>query len=110
MDTRVYFTFNSFDLRPDAYPALDKLARAILERPDIGIIEVAGHADSVGPREANLHISRKRAEVVADYLVSKGVPRSRLVTRGYGAERPVTSNETPSGRAQNRRIELKTQR
>lgn len=110
VDTRVYFTFNSFDLRPDAYPALDKLARAILERPDIGIIEVAGHADSVGPREANLHISRKRAEVVADYLVSKGVPRSRLVTRGYGAERPVTSNETPSGRAQNRRIELKTQR
>lgn len=110
VDTRVYFTFNSFDLRADAYPKLDELARAILDRPDLGRIEIAGHADAVGPREANLFVSRQRAERVADYLVGKGVPRDRLVTRGYGADRPETSNESAAGRAQNRRIELKTTR
>lgn len=108
VSTRVYFEFNSFELRPDAFPKLDELARAILDNPDLGVVEVAGHADSVGTDEANAYVSQRRAEVVANYLVGKGVPRNRLVTRGYGANRPEADNETPSGRAKNRRIQLRT--
>lgn len=108
VNTRVYFLFNSYELRADAYPKLDELARAILANPDLGTIEVAGHADNIGPDEANQFISERRAQVVADYLVGKGVPRHRLRTRGYGADRPEAENDTVQGRAKNRRIQLHT--
>ena len=108
LETRVYFEFNSWELHPDSYRTLDELARLILAHPELGSLEVAGHADNVGPREANEYVSRMRAQVVADYLASKGVPRNRLVIRGYGSNRPEADNETSWGRARNRRIELKT--
>lgn len=107
-EARVYFEFNRWELRPEAYATLDELARLLVAHPELGTLEVAGHADNVGPREANEHVSRMRAQVVADYLVGKGVPRNRLVIRGYGSDHPEADNETSWGRARNRRIELKT--
>jgi outer membrane protein OmpA-like peptidoglycan-associated protein len=72
-------------------------------------LEVAGYSDNVGGSQANLQLSKKRAEAVRAYLVKKGVPADSLVAQGYGDARPVASNDTASGRFANRRIEFVAQ-
>ena len=69
-------------------------------------IEVAGHTDNVGAREVNMELSRRRADAVAAYLAGQGVARWRLTARGYGPDRPRSSNATETGQAANRRIEF----
>ncbi len=68
---------------------------------------IDGYTDNVGKAESNLALSEKRAEAVADYLVKKGVSADNLYTNGYGQENPVADNNTPDGRQQNRRVEIK---
>jgi outer membrane protein OmpA-like peptidoglycan-associated protein len=84
---------------------LDDLA-SIAFRCDRFTIEVAGHTDNAGPREANLDLSRRRAQSVLDYLAGQGVARDRLRAAGYGPDRPRASNATAVGQAANRRIEF----
>jgi OOP family OmpA-OmpF porin len=86
--------------------ALDLIAQAIAAHPEIKRLQVAGHTDNVGPRETNLELSRHRAAAVVAYLVSKGVEPSRLVSDGYGPDKPVASNDNEEGRAQNRRVQF----
>ena len=69
-------------------------------------IEVAGHTDSDASEEHNLDLSQRRAEAVVDYLVDKGVERSRLIAKGYGEGSPIDTNETDEGKANNRRVEF----
>ena len=85
---------------------LDEIARILKKYPDIKL-EVAAYMDSVGDDEYNLELSKKRAENVVNYLISKGVPSERLVAKGYGEANPVASNESAAGRIKNRRIEFK---
>ncbi len=66
-----------------------------------------GHTDGGGPRSRNLRLSLARAEAVRAYLVMKGVSADRLIARGYGPDRPIASNANASGRAMNRRVELR---
>jgi len=68
-------------------------------------IEISGHTDNVGNKKANKLLSEKRAQTCRDYLVSKGIEKSRITTAGYGDERPIATNDTDAGRQQNRRIE-----
>jgi Outer membrane protein and related peptidoglycan-associated (lipo)proteins len=68
-------------------------------------VRVAGHTDSVVGKSYNLDLSRRRAHSVTAYLQSKGIASGRLQSVGYGMERPVATNDTPSGRAKNRRTE-----
>ncbi|MFM0499171.1 OmpA family protein [Paraburkholderia caffeinilytica] len=75
----------------------------------IAKLEVAGYSDNVGGAQANLQLSKKRAEAVRAYLVKTGVPADSLVAQGYGDVHPVASNDTASGRFANRRIEFVTQ-
>jgi OOP family OmpA-OmpF porin len=70
-------------------------------------MEIAGHTDSTGPRDHNLDLSRRRARSVKKYLVDHGIDDKRLTTRGYGPDEPIASNDTPDGRAENRRIEFR---
>lgn len=72
-------------------------------------LEVAGYSDNVGGEQANLHLSKQRAEAVRAYLVRTGVPADSLMAQGYGEARPVASNDTASGRFANRRIEFVAQ-
>ena len=83
---------------------LDHAAQA-LKNLDV-TLEVQGHTDNRGNPEANLALSQRRAEVVASYLESRGVKAEHLVARGYGDQRPIADNETPQGRAKNRRVTL----
>lgn len=96
-------------LRPDATAVLDRAVLVLQQWGDVKV-EVAGHADSRSTDEYNMGLSQRRAEAVRDYLVAKGIAADRLSAQGYGESRPIASNETEEGRAQNRRVELVPQR
>ncbi|MGD8477700.1 MAG: OmpA family protein, partial [Burkholderiales bacterium] len=70
------------------------------------LVEVDGHTDSIGSAESNLVLSERRANTVAEYLVTRGVKRERTIVVGAGEDYPVASNSTVEGRALNRRVEL----
>jgi OOP family OmpA-OmpF porin len=101
----INFAAGSATIDPSSRRLLDSLGSVAL-RCDRFSIEVAGHTDNQGEREANLQLSRQRAEAVANYLAEQGVARTRLIARGYGPDRPRVSNATPTGQAINRRIEF----
>ena len=101
----VNFHHDTADLTQDARSILDGVALTLLSHPGIRL-EVAGHTDSSGDDAYNLDLSQRRAEAVRDYLISKGVNADMLGAHGYGEERPVESNATAAGRAENRRVEL----
>ena len=71
------------------------------------IVEIGGHTDSAGAAEYNLALSERRAKTVQAYLAGRGVDIERLKYRGYGETQPIASNETPAGRAENRRVVLR---
>jgi len=101
----VHFDFNKADIRPDAQPVLNEAAEELNNAGTVGVL-VVGHTDSIGSDAYNLKLSKRRADAVAKYLSSHGVNASRLKTEGAGKSQPVASNDTPDGRAQNRRVEL----
>lgn len=103
---RVQFRTNVAELLPRSRPVLDTIAFAIIATPG-SRWEVQGHTDSVGTAESNRTLAQARAQTVVDYLVSRGVDRSTLTATGFGEERPVFSNSTVYGRAQNRRVQLR---
>ena len=101
----VHFDFNKANIRPDAVPILDEAADILSKNPNVSV-DVNGYCDAIGGVAYNLKLSQRRADAVAGYLESKGIPASRLVTHGYGKTHFVASNATAAGRAQNRRVEL----
>lgn len=101
----VTFGFDSATLRPEFHAVLDRVASTLGEY-DQTIIEVAGHTDSVGSEQYNQGLSERRARAVGDYLQARGINRERLIIVGAGESRPVASNETEAGRAENRRVEV----
>ncbi|MBP7917520.1 MAG: OmpA family protein [Arenimonas sp.] len=105
MPSGITFAFNSSDVNSQFYPVLDKVA-ATLSEYNQTTVNVAGHTDSVGSDSYNQRLSEQRASSVASYLQSRGVANQRLQISGYGESRPVDSNETESGRANNRRVEI----
>ena len=84
---------------------LDEAIEILIANPEI-TGEIQGHTDSTGPAEYNMGLSLRRAEAVFDYMVQEGVAAERMRVEGYGEERPIASNDTAEGRAQNRRVEL----
>lgn len=101
----VYFDFDKATIKPEGKVVLNEAA-ALLQKHERVVVEVAGHTDSTGSDAYNQGLSERRANAVKDYLTSKGVKASRLTARGYGESRPVASNDTKEGRAENRRVEL----
>jgi OOP family OmpA-OmpF porin len=102
----IRFGLGSSAIRPGSSTALDEVARILKQNPDL-VVEIEGHTDNEGPAKVNRAISLQRAEEVKAYLVSQGVPTSRLTTKGYGEVHPIASNRDAKGRAENRRIEFK---
>jgi OOP family OmpA-OmpF porin len=102
---RILFETGSADLSKQSLALLDHLIE-VVQRCREASIEVAGHTDSQGSPESNLDLSRRRAEAVTGYIGEAGVDTSRITSAGYGESKPVASNDTPEGRAQNRRIEF----
>jgi OmpA-OmpF porin, OOP family len=84
---------------------MDRLVEIALRCPSSNL-EIGGHTDTDGEDEANQRLSERRAQAVADYMMRAGLPADRLHAVGYGPAKPVASNDTPEGKAQNRRIEF----
>lgn len=101
----VLFDTAKADLRPTARERLAKVAGILLAYPDIHV-EVDGFTDSTGSLEFNERLSQERADSVRVYLQSQGVNPASITTQGFGPSQPIASNETASGRQQNRRVEL----
>lgn len=105
----VNFDFDKATLRPDAVVILDEAVAVLQKYPQLRV-EVAGHTDSKGKDAYNQKLSERRAQAVYDYLTGKGIDASRLVgPNGYGETRPIDTNDTEEGRANNRRTELNVQ-
>ena len=102
----VTFAVDSTTISPSFRAALDGVAGSLQKYPN-SLVDVMGHTDSTGSDSYNLDLSRRRAESVANYLVSRGTSRARIATIGYGEQYPVADNTTEQGRALNRRVEIR---
>lgn len=101
----VNFESGKATITPDSYISLMKVVD-IMETFTEATFQIVGHTDNVGNKDKNKQLSADRAAAVKNFLVEKGINESRMVTDGMGDTKPVASNKTPEGRAQNRRIEF----
>lgn len=90
----------------DSFAILGEVAQALQDNPRIKKIRIEGHTDSVGSDATNLKLSENRAKAVMSQLIKNGVDAARMEAVGYGKNRPIASNSTTAGRAQNRRTEF----
>ena len=104
--SEIQFETGKAKLLPASYPILIEVAQLLATNPEIAVLGVEGHTDSVGSDEQNERLSKARAEAVARYLEGRGVARERLAPLGYGSRRPLADNQTSLGRQRNRRVEF----
>lgn len=102
----VTFKTNSAVITPTSKLVLDSAVAYLKARPNAAA-EVRGHTDSVGNDEANMRLSKARAEAVRDHLIAGGIDAGRLTANGYGETEHIAPNDTPAGREQNRRVTLR---
>jgi outer membrane protein OmpA-like peptidoglycan-associated protein len=102
----VFFATGSSKLLTKSFKSLNEVVKILNEDPNLKL-DIEGHTDNTGKPDKNQVLSEQRAKSVLDYLTSKGVDPSRLVSAGYGQDRPVADNKTAAGRAKNRRVDLK---
>jgi len=105
MPGNITFRTGSADLNADFLRVLDSVG-LVLKEYNKTLVVIAGHTDNVGSDENNQRLSQQRAESVGKYLSGRAVASERMVITGYGESRPVASNDSESGRSQNRRVEL----
>ena len=105
LSSDILFTSGSAALYPGGRDKLRQFA-GVLNRYPRTTIQITGNTDSRGSEQSNMELSRQRAQAVADELIADGVSASRITTRGVGVSVPIATNDTPEGRAQNRRVEI----
>ena len=103
----VHFDYDKAVIKPDSFDLLDEVVGVLKKNPQLKHVRVEGHTDNKGTAPYNLDLSRRRAAAVAEYLVQHSIDRKRLVSAGYGFERPIADNATALGRAKNRRVEFR---
>ena len=106
MPGNITFATNKSDIQADFHSVLDSVAK-VLAGYDQTAVEVEGHTDSTGSLSHNLSLSESRAMQVANYLKSKGISGQRITSYGKGPMKPIASNQSAEGRAQNRRVEIR---
>jgi outer membrane protein OmpA-like peptidoglycan-associated protein len=102
----IFFELDSYELKSESKFELGKLIEFLNKNKNVSI-EISGHTDNQGSKEHNLKLSKNRAKTVYDYLINNQISDLRLKYKGYGFEKPIDTNETPEGRANNRRTEFK---
>jgi len=105
MPSNVTFATNQSDVKPQFYDTLNSVSLVFKEYKQT-LINVVGHTDSSGDTNANYDLSRRRAASVAQYLSAQQLDPNRFSVEGHGANDPIASNATASGKAQNRRVEI----
>ncbi|MGA2298580.1 MAG: OmpA family protein, partial [FCB group bacterium] len=101
----IFFEFGKYELLEDSYSELNRIVSFLKDNPNVSI-QINGHTDNIGPAQRNLTLSKKRAEAVSEYLISKGIINSRLKIKGFGQTKPIEKNNTEEGRSRNRRVEF----
>lgn len=101
----IFFDFDKSVLKKESFPELNRMLELMHENPDM-TFEIAGHTDWIGTDEYNFGLSQRRANAVYNYFLKNGIKKERLSPVGYGESRPVATNATDEGRAENRRVEL----
>jgi len=105
-ENSINFAFDKSELTDQDKAQLDELGEFMVDKPDSYAV-IAGYTDNTGPEDRNEALSRERAEMVADYMTeAHGIDESRMVLHWYGSDNPMASNDTPEGRATNRRVEM----
>ena len=102
----IFFGYRKVEFDSSSQGELDRIVKLMKDNPKLKI-EISGHTDNVGSHEYNLKLSTQRAESVATYLISKGINKSRIVSIGYGYNKPIADNSSETGRKLNRRSEIK---
>jgi OmpA-OmpF porin, OOP family len=102
----IQFELGKAILLPASYEVLDEVAKLLTTQPQLNLL-IEGHTSTEGPYEVNMKLSQARADKVKIYLLSKGVPDSRVTALGLGPTRPLNKDKTPAEKVQNRRVELK---
>lgn len=102
----IRFDFNSYSLLPQSYFDLERVVSYLEKHEDVSV-ELAGHTDSVGDDAYNMKLSADRAGSAADYLISQGIHRNRITTKGYGEERPLAEGNDERAHELNRRVEIR---
>jgi outer membrane protein OmpA-like peptidoglycan-associated protein len=105
-ESAILFDVDKADLKSSARDNLTKVSGVLNEYPDTDLV-IEGHTDSQGSDAYNQTLSERRADSVKAFLMDQGVSQNRLRTKGYGELAPIASNDTPEGRSQNRRVEVK---
>jgi outer membrane protein OmpA-like peptidoglycan-associated protein len=103
---RIEFETDKATIRPESDPILRAVLEVLNEQPDIQRLRVEGHTDNRGSVRYNIGLSKRRARAVVDWLVDRGIDRSRLVAEGVGPNRPIANNNSEEGRQLNRRVEF----
>jgi outer membrane protein OmpA-like peptidoglycan-associated protein len=107
LDEQVHFQTGKDTILPDSDTLLTKIATILKDHPELTLVAIEGHTDSVGNKAANKTLSKKRAAAVVKWLTTKGgVEAKRLKSEGYGQEKPIADNTTEEGKAKNRRVEI----
>ena len=101
----IFFETGRATIKAVSHSLLDEVARALQDNPSIRV-RIEGHTDSQGKDGYNLRLSRSRAAAVRRYLIGRGIPGRRMVSKGYGETRPISDNRTAEGRSENRRVEF----
>jgi outer membrane protein OmpA-like peptidoglycan-associated protein len=101
----VFFEFDRSQLLTESFPEIDRLAEVLKKHSRISIT-IGGHTDDQGDENYNQQLSEFRAKAVKQYLIKKGIAAHRIEAIGYGESKPIATNETPEGRALNRRVEF----
>lgn len=104
-DSGILFGFNKTNLSSSAKESLSQFATSLQNNPETNV-QIYGYTDNIGTREANDKVSNERASVVKTYLTNSGVSADRMTSQGFAWDNPVASNDTETGRAQNRRVEI----
>lgn len=104
-DEGILFKTGKSNLSAASQSALNDFAVSLLENPQTDVT-INGHTDNTGSRAINEKLSKERAQAVSNYLVGKGVPSARMTVNGLAYDCPIATNDTPEGRAQNRRVEI----
>lgn len=103
---KVEFDTGKAEILDQSKPLLDEVAQIMKDHPEILKIEIQGHTDSRAAHAYNMTLSDQRAAAVRKYLEDKGIDKGRMVSKGYGPDKPIADNKTDAGRAENRRVEV----
>lgn len=105
-DVHINFEFGSANISASSTQVLNEIYSSAVTAEGLKI-GIYGHTDNVGSPQNNLNLSEARAQAVKNWLVKKGIPSNRIEVRGYGEEKPIAENTTETGRAANRRVQIK---